>query len=27
MRWDALIVHATGAPLTVDHLASWLGSR
>ena len=24
MRWDALIAHATGEPLTVDHLADWL---
>jgi peptidyl-dipeptidase A len=24
MRWDALIEHATGAPLSVDHLANWL---
>jgi peptidyl-dipeptidase A len=24
MRWDALIAHATGEPLTVDHLAGWL---
>jgi len=26
MRWDALIAHATGEPLTVDHLANWLAS-
>ena len=25
LRWDALIAHATGEPLTVDHLANWLG--
>ena len=25
MRWDALIAHATGEPLSVDHLADWLG--
>jgi peptidyl-dipeptidase A len=24
LRWDALIVHATGEPLSVDHLANWL---
>lgn len=24
LRWDALIAHATGEPLTVDHLANWL---
>ena len=24
MRWDELIEHATGAPLSVDHLADWL---
>ena len=24
LRWDALIEHATGAPLSVDHLANWL---
>ena len=26
MRWDALIAHATGEPLSVDHLASWLAA-
>jgi peptidyl-dipeptidase A len=26
MRWDALIAHATGEPLSVDHLADWLAS-
>ena len=25
-RWDALIADATGAPLSVDHLANWLAS-
>ena len=24
LRWDALVAHATGEPLTVDHLADWL---
>ena len=24
LRWDALIAHATGEPLSVDHLANWL---
>ena len=24
LRWDALIAHATGEPLSVDHLADWL---
>jgi peptidyl-dipeptidase A len=24
LRWDALVEHATGAPLSVDHLANWL---
>ena len=24
MRWDELIAHATGVPLSVDHLANWL---
>ncbi len=24
MRWDELIEHATGTPLSVDHLANWL---
>jgi peptidyl-dipeptidase A len=24
MRWDELIAHATGTPLSVDHLADWL---
>jgi peptidyl-dipeptidase A len=24
LRWDALIAHATGEPLSVDHLAGWL---
>lgn len=24
LRWDELIVHATGEPLSVDHLAGWL---
>ncbi len=27
LRWDALIVHATDEPLTVDHLANWLAGR
>ena len=24
LRWDALVAHATGEPLSVDHLANWL---
>jgi peptidyl-dipeptidase A len=27
LRWDALIAHATGEPLSVDHLADWLTGR
>ena len=26
LRWDALIAHATGQPLSVDHLADWLAA-
>jgi len=26
LRWDALIAHATGEPLSVDHLANWLAT-
>ena len=27
LRWDALIMHATDEPLTIDHLANWLAGR
>ena len=27
LRWDELIEHATGSPLSVDHLADWLAGR
>jgi peptidyl-dipeptidase A len=27
LRWDALIAHATGEPLTIDHLANWLAGQ